>query len=226
MAYAKAVVVNPLLIPRPALTIDDPWAHILDFFQDGSSSANWGAYDAYVAFGESPSNRIITTDVKVINSTMSARAPYVDWADVIKSGTLPELSRIALSIDLFLTSDKVWRSNRVPERLEDLFGRVIGRGIGIARSSKVLHIKRPRLIPICDSYVLRLMGIPGDDGASVVALVQHLRELRSALLPTLRDLRRRLRKQGIDRSLLRIADGLIWGSHPDTWVQRHQIQRS
>jgi Family of unknown function (DUF6308) len=215
-------MVKPLLIPRPALTIEDPWAHVIEFFGVGGGSANSGAYDAYIASGKSPANRIITADVEVINSTLSARARYVDWAHLIKRGTLPELAKVDSSTDLFLTSDRTWRSKRVPERLEDLFGSVISRGIGIARSSKVLHIKRPRLIPICDSYVLRLMGIPDDDGSSVVALVQHLRDLRSALLPTLRDLRRRLRKQGVDRSLLRIADGLIWGSHPDIWIQRRQ----
>jgi hypothetical protein len=82
-------------------------------------------------------------------------------------------------------------------------------------------MKRPRLIPICDSYVLKLMAIPGNDGASGVALIQHLRTLRSVLLPTLRDLRGRLRKRGFDPTLVRITDGVIWGSYPDTWVQRH-----
>jgi hypothetical protein len=213
-----------LVIPRPALIVDDPPAHLLSFFGGGGNSPTptQGAYDTYIASGLSPANQIVTADVKVINSTMSARSPYSDWSDVIRRGALPELRRIDLSWDVFLTPDKVWQAERVPDRLEALFGRVIGKGIGIARASKVLHIKRPCLIPICDSYVLMLMGIPGNDGASAVALIEHLRTLRTALLPTLRDLRRTLRKEGYDRTLLRIADGLIWGSYPDTWVQRRR----
>jgi hypothetical protein len=62
-------------------------------------------------------------------------------------------------------------------------GKTLSRGIGISRATKVLHIKRPRLVPVCDSYVLRLMGIPGDTGASAVALIEHLRSLRAETSP-------------------------------------------
>lgn len=210
-----------LRIRRPDLIVEDPWTHVLHFFAGDGSSTAQGAYDAYVASGKCPANRIVADDITVINATMSARSPHSDWADLVGRGTLSELAEIDLKWDLFLTRDKVWSAERIPERLEALFEAVICKGIGIARASKVLHMKRPRLIPICDSYVLKLMAIPGNDGASGVALIQHLRTLRSVLLPTLRDLRGRLRKRGFDPTLVRITDGLIWGSYPDTWVQRH-----
>jgi len=97
-----------------------------------------------------------------------------------------------------------------------LLDAVMGKGIGLARATKVLHIKRPQLIPVCDSYFLRLMGIPGEDGASAAALIEHLRNLRGDLLRTLVDIRKRLLQRGYDRTLLRIADILIWRSYPDT----------
>jgi hypothetical protein len=87
-------------------------------------------------------------------------------------------------------------------------------------------MKRPHLIPVCDSYVLRLMGITGEDGAASVALIEHLRSQRKELLPMLQNLQLRLHNAGHERTLVRIMDALIWGSHPDTWLQRHRTPES
>jgi hypothetical protein len=122
--------------------------------------------------------------------------------------------------DVFTTPDKVWANQPIGERVAALLDAVMGKGIGLARATKVLHIKRPRLIPVCDSYVLRLMGIPGEDGASAAALIEHLRNLRVELLPRLVELREKLLERGYDRTLLRIADALIWSSYPDTSLKR------
>jgi len=68
------------------------------------------------------------------------------------------------------------------------------------------------------------MGIPGDNAASAVALVEHLRSLRAELRPVLVDLQRELRKRGYERTLVRIADALVWSSYPDTWLGRAGIR--
>jgi hypothetical protein len=151
---------------------------------------------------------------------MRARSPHADWGAIISREELPELSAIDQDWDLFLTSDSAWRIATVPTKLAALFDALLGRGIGVSRATKVLHIKRPRLIPVCDSYVLRLMGIPGDTAASAVALIEHLRSLRRELRPILVDLQRELRKRGYERTLVRIADALVWSSYPDTWLGR------
>jgi hypothetical protein len=81
----------------------------------------------------------------------------------------------------------------------------------------VPHIKRPALIPVCDAFVLRLLGIPGESAASGVAATVHLREEGRRNLETLEGLQARLVDElGVSRTLVRIADALIWGSHPDT----------
>jgi len=151
---------------------------------------------------------------------MSARSPHADWQGLIGHGDLSELHLIDPTWDLFVTREEVWTKQSVPEKLAALFNLVIGKGIGISRATKVLHIKRPQLIPVCDSYVLHLMGIPGEDAASGVALIQHLRSLAHDLLPALQDLQRQLRERGCDRTLVRIVDGLILSSHPDTCLSR------
>ena len=207
-------------MPRPNLVVDEPFERMVRFFGADRSSASPHSYDAYVAAGLSPPHRIVEADILAINATMSARSPHADWQELIAHRDLSELRAIDSTWDLFLTPEKVWAKQSVPEKVAALFNVVIGKGIAISRATKVLHIKRPHLIPVCDSYVLYLMGIPGEDAASGVALIQHLRSLAQDLLPALHDLQRQLRERGCDRTLVRIMDGLIWSSHPDTWLSR------
>ena len=209
-----------LRLRRPDLPVDDRWGLVRRFFSQDVSSGRPGSYDSYIESGTSPTNRIVAEDVIIINTFMSARSPHSDWAELIARGDVPELAAISPSWDLYLTSDEEWERERVSDRLTDVFAAVRGNRIGVSRATKVLHIKRPALIPVCDSYVLGLMGIPDAGGKGAVALIEHLRLLRTDLMPTLLDLQERLRGAGYDRSLVRITDALIWGSYPDTWLQR------
>jgi hypothetical protein len=211
---------STLRIRRPDLIVDNPWRLILRFVTEDRSSMGVNSYDSYIAGGTSPLNRVVLEDVVAINTTMGARSPHTDWTAVIARGALPELKAIDVMWDVFSTSDKTWAKQPIGEQVAILLDSVMSKGIGLARATKVLHIKRPRLIPVCDSYVLRLMGIPGDDGASAAALIEHLRNLRGDLRPTLVELRKKLLERGYDRTLLRITDALIWSSYPDTSGKR------
>lgn len=218
-------VVESLQIHRPDLIVQHPWATVERFFSRDRSSAGPRSYDAYVIGGASPPNRVIDADVSAINVTMGARSPHRDWNTLIKRGDLPELRALRRDLDLFQTPDPMWARERVPNRLAALFKAFIGKGIGIARATKLLHIKRSALIPVCDSYVLSLMGIPDVGADSGVALVEHLRSVRSDLLPTLMECQVRLRQQGLERTLVRIVDSLIWSAYPDTWLKRRANDR-
>lgn len=208
-----------LRLRRPDLVVDDPLGLVLRFFTEDPSSVGTTSYDAYIAAASAP-NRVVDEDVVAINSTMAARSPHKDWADLIGRGDLEELTAVDREWDLFLTSDEIWRERNIPDVLHRLFSVVIGKGIAIARATKVLHIKRPALIPVCDSYVLALMGIFGVSAASGVALIEHLRDLRPELRPTLISLQASLRDAGHERSLVRIMDALVWSSYPDTRLGR------
>lgn len=202
--------------PAP-LIIDDPWQRVERFFTLDESRK----YDAYIASGVSPLNRIVDDDVTAINTSMRARSPHSDWSRVIRRRELAELAAIDRDADLFGMEQERWQRLHLPERLLALFGAVLGPGIGISRATKVLHIKRPALIPVCDAYVLRLLGIPGEGAEAGVAAVVHLREEGRRIRETLAELQRRLCDElGISRTLVRILDVLIWGSYPDTWLAR------
>ena len=231
MSRAKRVTLihrspGSLRFRRPDLIVEDPWKTALKFFTENSSSIGTRSYDTYVIEGASPPDKLTDADVSAINKTMGARSPHGDWANLIKRGDLPELAAIGRNLDLFQTPDTVWAKERAPIRLAALFRVVIGKGIGIARATKVLHIKRPALIPVCDSYVLGLMGIPNVGADSGVALVEHLRAVRKELLPILLDIQERLRQRGCDRTLVRIVDSLLWSAYPDTWLKHGLVELS
>jgi uncharacterized protein DUF6308 len=202
------------------LVVPNPYELALRFFSEDQSSVGPAAYDVYISSRESPANRIVVQDVVAINRTMRARSSHTHWMPVIARGDLPELVAVDPAWDAFLTPDGEWAQSQVLQRVTSLVDSILGRGLGVSVATKILHIKRPALIPICDSYVLQLMGIPGGTGVSTAALIQHLRESRSELLPTLTDIQSRLQAVGIERTLMRIMDVLVWGSHPDTWLSR------
>ncbi len=219
-------MITELRIRRPDLVVPDPYARVLRFFSEDASSIGPLSYDSYIASGTSPPNRIVLEDVVAINRTMRARSPHKHWTSLIERGDLPEFAAVDPTWDTFLTVDDEWDRYEVLLRVTSLIDAVLGRGIGVSVATKALHIKRPALIPICDSYVLQLMGIPGASGASVAALIQHLRDGRDELLPVLSDMQARLAAAGIHRKLVRISDVLIWGSHPDTGSTGPEARRA
>jgi hypothetical protein len=192
-------------LPRPDIIVTDPLNSLIDLFKLPLSVE-------YDTRGPGNPDLISRDDVALVNRTMGARSSYSNWNRLFKRGTLPGLRAINPQIDLFLTPDREWTGQHVVNNLASAFEMVIGKGIGIAVATKVLHLKRPRLIPVCDSYVLRLMGIPGQNARSGVALVECLRTLRTQWTPPLEQLQRSLRDKGYDRTLVRLADGVMWSA--------------
>lgn len=194
-----------LSLPRPSIVVDDPLDGLIRIFELPLSVE-------YDTRGPGNPDLISRDDVALINRTMGARSSYTNWSRLFKRGSLAALQAIDPGVDLFLASDAEWAQSHVAQNLSSLFGSVIGKGIGVAVATKLLHLKRPRLIPVCDSYVLRLMGIPGQDASSGVALVECLRSLRSQWTPPLEHLQRLLKSKGYDLTLVRIADALMWSA--------------
>jgi hypothetical protein len=127
---------------------------------------------------------------------------------------LPWLEAIDPDWDLLLMPNDQWNGLDVEDLLLAAFRATQRRSLGIAVVTKVLHIKRPRLIPVLDSLVLAQIGArASDDPRSWVAGVERVREVGRANLEALRAIDRHLRDRGIDpRSLVRILDALLWTS--------------
>lgn len=183
------------------------------FFRANASASGEGSYDEWTLSAHDP-NRITAGDITAVNRTMAARTAPKRWTSFTESvEDAGWLSALDLGWDLFAMPEGEWLRHGVQTRLGDAFKAVMGPYRGAAVATKVLHIKRPRLIPVCDSYVARTMCVQLWDSAdwhSLLALVVHLRKQGRANAEGLRVIRERLRAAGFERTAVRILDALLW----------------
>lgn len=207
------------LRPTATLVIHDAEHLAWAFFQFDPSSAHPKAYDKWVLAQQSPVNRIVAQDVTAINTTMAARSPLDKWEQFTHAvSDLHELAAIDPGWDLLTLPDDVWARQQVAQRIEALLAAVMGPWRNAAVATKVLHAKRPRLVPVLDSYVVAVLGgLPMPDAHTATKLIVLLRQQGRANLTALQALQQQLCADGYNRTLLRILDALLWLSHPGAW---------
>ena len=191
------------------IVIERPFEALKDVFSESWSED----FDGYAASGDSPADRIVVDDVRMINSAMGGRSPHADWRGLIRRNPLPQLVAVDPSWDAVLMTNEEWQQQRVEERVAALLNVVMGLpGIGPARASKVLYIKRPALIPVCDSRLLRVLGIAQTQDDAILTVLRHLRGEGRRLEVPLKVLQERLAGERLQRPLIRILEVLVWGS--------------
>lgn len=58
--------------------------------------------------------------------------------------------------DIFATSQKEW--SEVEKNIKALLAELLSvSGIGLAKATKILHLKRPNLFPVLDSFVIKFL---------------------------------------------------------------------
>lgn len=147
----------------------------------------------------------ITDEDRRLANRIAARMSVTTWAPVVGRP-------LAESYDWHLLdmSDLEWqrRSGAVHEVLAGL---LIHPGIGVARLTKALHRKRPDLIPICDSVVLRALGVrPTGRADVIVACMDRFRRVGLERRSTLQMLRRLSKQLQAEMTELRILELLHW----------------
>lgn len=213
MSEDQHVQVNLVPLNGSAFTIDYAGELAEYFFRTNASSTSPKAYAAWV-LKEADPDRITVGDVVAVNGTMAARTPHKHWTSFTDAETdEPWLAVLDPEWDLYAMPEKEWLQHVVHRPLGEAFKAIMGPYRRPAVVTKVLHIKRPRLIPICDSYVASAMGVTFGDEANwrdLLNLVMHLRRQGQTNLDSLVAIQERLRKAGIERSLVRILDALLW----------------
>lgn len=189
------------------------------FFRRDPSAVGAMSYDTWIeATQQDPERRarIIDDDITAVNRTMAARTSHETWAPVVASNDWAWLAALDRDWDLFDLDPVVWSTAKVAVHLRRAFEAIHRPGLGIAVTTKVLHIKRPGLVPVLDSLVIaQIGGRVDDDPASWVHAIEHLRAVGRANLPQLSLIREHLRRVGLpDRTLLRVLDALLWTSSP------------
>jgi len=133
-----------------------------------------------------------------------------------------------------VTTSLVADPGSVPwDALEDLYGALSGLpGIGLARATKVLHKKRPRLIPILDDVVQRYLTavdgpVSGDLATRGVSLTRSYQRELLDQLPILRLVSAGLAADGVVLSECRLLDIYLWaysGTYKPAWQRAQPSQ--
>jgi hypothetical protein len=179
------------------------------FFSRDPSSIGPTAYDGRAGHGDP--YRITTDDVRAINQTMRARSPHMAWEVLTRAGPLPWLAALDPAWDLVELPDREWERFGCTALLKAAFAAAIAPHRQLAGATKMLHLKRPSLIPILDTLVVEQIG-----GArrSPIDLLLHLRAEAQLNRLALHRVQSNLQKAHINRTLARILDALLWSSHP------------
>ena len=134
---------------------------------------------------------------------------------------MSRLKALSPEWDAAATGEEEWAAQDVSARLEAAFAVLCGPYRGISVASKLLHLKRPRLIPLLDALVLEQLGVPvpggNDDGvraAAAAELTTHLAAQARANRDALAELRSELADEEPDLTAIRLIDILLWASHP------------
>jgi hypothetical protein len=189
------------------------------FFRSDPSASGRNSYDSWIATTQrDPGLRdvIVDADITAVNRTMAARTPHSRWASVISGRDWSWLEALDPRWNLFDLTSEEWADLEVPKRLGRAFAATKQPGLGIAAVTKVLHIKRPGLIPVLDSLVVDQIGAQvTKDVFTWVAALERVREVGRGNIGELGRIRDHLESRGIEgRSLVRILDALLWTSSP------------
>jgi hypothetical protein len=192
-------------------------------FIAGDPSAQPGGYDALAGTGNR--DRITKEDVIAVNTTMRARSSHKFWQPVF-DGDQAWLSEIGVDLDIVETDDAEWRAARGAELVSAAIASCIRPHIALARATKVLHLKRPKVFPVLDELVVQVMGINLPDDPSRekrIEIAQRataaIRQQGRANIEPLRAIQVQLPADGPTLSLVRILDICLWFSHPAAGVR-------
>ena len=186
------------MLLRDGTVVDDPLEQALAFVEAYGAPAD----DAVPSsFGE--------PDLRRANRG-GARLSAAEIAAILERRPEIELALGALAPDAALTAARVpWAQL---ERLFDAFGGL--KGVGLSKTTKALHPKRPALIPMLDSVVQQYLGpaAGASFGERATELVRAYKRDLDRNRVALREVSRELATRGYRLTGVRILDILIWSA--------------
>jgi len=155
---------------------------------------------------------------------MRARSRHSDWQQIFDADQ-SWLSALPADIDIIEADDQAWAAAEGAALVSAAIRSCIRPGIALARATKVLHLKRPRVFPVLDELVLQMMGlsVPDDQDTArrLMKRVAVAQQLTSALrregrrnIGALQRIQTETAIDGLHLSLVRLLDITLWFSHP------------
>src|SRR5262245_9607951 len=192
----------PQVVLRSGVAFEDPLSIVLGFLE------TWR-----LNFGDRPPpNSFSEVDLRLANRD-GARISAAEIAAVLERRVRIERALRGIASD----SSLVGANRAVPwqplKQLFDAFAEI--RGVGLSKTSKALHRKRPALIPMLDSVVQKYLADddPGQQarfGERALALVRGYKRDLDRNRAALDTLRRELGRLGHVLTEVRILDLLLW----------------
>jgi hypothetical protein len=225
-------VADVLIRRRPygALLFENCEPVLIDFFcRDISSTDGELSYDdramaeraQTVVDGDVGLNAFDATDATVIRRGMGLnRHPKTGWAWLVEQAPADLVAALP-SVDLGDVDDDDYPDVRraIEAALRGFIGET-GERRGLATATKMLHLKRPGLIPICDSYTVAMLGIPLRDEATKEERVQAgltacdlIRAAAQENREQLVAICQHLASEAYARTPVRVLDALLWLSY-------------
>lgn len=137
------------------------------------------AYARYDAAHIAQDDRIAERDIQGANG-IGAGIPTESWEPITRA-PLPELAAIPRDADLLGVSDAAWQ-----QEIRPLVARLLERlaempHVETPRATKVLYLKRPALVPVCDATLLAaLTGSSACEPAAGLRALDILRRIGRA----------------------------------------------
>jgi hypothetical protein len=169
----------------------------------------------------SPPDHLVAEDVTVLNTYARARSGHAHWRTLLDDRAPAWLADIDPRWDAAMTPESAWKRAAIERKVEAAFEAMCGPHRGVSVVSKMLHLKRPRLIPLLDALVVEQLGLgvppratPEVKAGYAARIIAHLAAQARANRAALVGIQRELRAEGVELSAIRIIDILVWSSHP------------
>ena len=152
--------------------------------------------------GVMPSDLDEITDKDRRNANkIAARMSAKTWAPIVGES----IEQVG-NWDLLNMTDLEWQNRK--EVIHEVLNTLLEHpGVGVARLTKALHRKRPKLIPICDNVVLEALGVRLNNKADrIVNCMDKFRIIGRTQLSRLKDLRELSKRVHSEMTELRILE--------------------
>jgi hypothetical protein len=206
----------PAVRLRNGKSIPDPLGYALAFVQ---SDGSYQKYDKAFVPQDSVLSRNDIILSRKIGSRLSDRSVEDVLSDSLTINTL--LSDIPASANLS-ESDVPWD---VLKRIYSILVQISGVRISIA--TKILHKKRPALVPVLDNEVAKYLrsveSLTSDRVEEGIALTQSFKRELEVNIEALTCVRTALKKRGLELTEVRLLDIYIWaysGTYDPPFLRR------
>ena len=208
-----------LLIKLKPVSLEDAGAKALDFFSRDLSSVDGAmSYDDLAMTPDRPDAYDELDKIKIRRGMGLNRHRRTGWQWLIEQAPVDLLTALPRNTHLGEIGDADYPAirERIDVALRGFIGET-GARRGLAVATKMLHLKRPALIPICDSHTVAMLGIPLKPDANkeqriaaglwACDVVRQAMHDNAAEMSALCD---SLAEQTYPRTPVRVLDALLW----------------